>query len=272
MDVRIVVLRDPTTKITPIITLEVVSDDPDSGTADVSPSEIQDTSDVTVRGLNQTKPRHNAKLRLQAKLKSTGKVLAMSPGFSVCAHPLNWKCTFLGDIPGDSDRVHKDPRQAALEKAQRLGLWVKDEWESDSLNVCDLNEVEIIERVRTLHRDNPPFGEEDIHTQPTPNAGSVFTFDKHSVAWTTITKGRAGRFVAQQLCSFTCKRCGATGIVVPCSGYERTHEVFLDPKTNQWMHRTRKVGAAVVIDAFQTGAGKTSPAPITSSDHLIPDA
>lgn len=230
------------------IELSIINGSADNGTATVSPTRITKTSTVTVTGGDQTKPGHAGKLKIQAKLDGTT-VKAESAGFTVCAHPQNWRNTFSSDIDGPDG----------------VGVAVQDDWDSDSDTFTHLDQTEISEKVRQGTPTSPPFptlasvtirntgylpGDQktvDTHTSPRPTAGPVGTWEK------------------TQLSLFKCKRCGTTDKVQPSSGLKVIHEVFKDGA--QWKHKTRKVGAAVTIGANTTQAGTAN---VTSLDHNLP--
>ena len=79
------------------IDLSIVNGSAENGTATVSPARITGTTVVTVTGGNQTTPGHDSQLKIQAKLDGA-EVKAESAGFTVCAHPVNYRDTYVSDI------------------------------------------------------------------------------------------------------------------------------------------------------------------------------
>jgi len=230
------------------IDLAVINTSVDNGTATVSPTRITKTTKVTVKGDVQTKPGHAGKLKIQAKLDGAT-VKAESAGFTVCAHPFNYRDPYHSDVNGAS-----------------IGMRVSDDWDSDSGTFADLDETEISELVAEVRSDSPPFGPRGagraVNSGYLP--GDQRTIDTHTIA-PRPPAGPAGKRIFDQLCIFKCKRCGATDKVMPNSGFKITHEVFLDGA--QWKHKTTKNGAAVTIGAHSTQAGGTN---ATSPDHNLP--
>lgn len=232
------------------IDLSIINGSADNGTATVSPTQITKTTKVTVKGLTQTKPGNGSKLKIQAKLDGNT-VKAESAGFTVCAHPLNWRNTYHGDINTPT----------------KVGVAVQDDWDSDSGTFSDLDETEISEVVEyTGTNDNPPFPARGAVTPHNSGylPGNQKTVDSHSFSRAQIQKGPAGKSEAQQLSIFKCKRCGAVDKTQPNSGLKRVHEVYQDGST--WKHRTKKVGAKVKIGAYETEAGNAN---VTSSEHTL---
>lgn len=213
------------------IELSIINSSGDNGSATVFPNRITKSATVIVTGGAQTTPEHAGQLQIQAKLDGNT-VKATSAGFSVCAHPLNMAETFGRDINTDS----------------AVGVILRVATQSDSGQFSDLDKVEVSEVVEQFRKDEPPFKEgsgfvnnsgfgpiipprgqsvTDTHAEPRPAPGP---------------KGKSNRI---QLHIFNCKRCGAVNKVVPKSGYDITHEVFLVGRV--FKHRVTKVGAAIGI-------------------------
>jgi hypothetical protein len=230
------------------IDLSIANTSSDTGTATVSPSSLSGdgTFKVTVAGGAQTKSGHGGQLKIQAKLDGT--VKAESPGFTVCAHPINYRDTFNSDVDGPA-----------------VGVRVNDDWDSDSGTFTDLKEAETSEIVGEGKSDSPPFPPKGSGTGV--NSGYMpadsKTVDSHTIG--RPPAGPAGTRVFTQLQIFKCHRCGATDKNQPNSGFNIIHEVF--KVGSKWKHKTRKVGAAATIGAFSSQAGTAS---VTSPDHDLP--
>jgi hypothetical protein len=232
--------------------LSIINVSADNGKATVSPTRITQTTKVTVTGVDQTKPGHGGQLKIQAKLDGAT-VKAESAGFTVCAHPINFRDSFHSDIS----------------TAGGVGMRVQDDWDSDSGTFSDLDETEISEVVQMGAVTSPPFAPAAASPLQTSSylAGNSRTVDSHQEP--RPAAGPAATLVQDQLSLFKCKRCGVTDKVMPKSGLRITHEVFKDGA--QWKHRTRKVGAAVTIGANSTQAAATTPAVgIVSPNHNLP--
>jgi hypothetical protein len=228
------------------IDLSIINGSAENGTATVSPTQITATSVVTVTGGAQTQPGHAGKLKIQAML--GGAVTAESAGFTVCAHPLNYRDTYHSDVNGTS-----------------VGVRVSDDWDSYSGTFSDLDNTEISEVVQQGARTSPPF---NPLASVVPQNSGYLSGDQRSVDTHSLPRplaGPAGTAEKLQLTIFKCKRCGATDKVQANSGMKIVHEVF--QSGTAWKHRTRKVGAAVTIGAYSTQAGSAS---VTSPDHNLP--
>ena len=229
------------------IELSIINSSRDNGSATVFPNRITKSTTVRVTGGAQTMPLHAGQLQIQAKLDGTT-VKATSRGFSVCAHPLNMEETFGRDINSDS----------------AVGLIVRIAIKSDSGRFDDLDEVDMSEVVEQFHKDQPPFkdGSGFANTSPyqpiIPKQGPRTMVDSHVEPRPTPgPKGKANRI---QLHIFHCKRCGAVNKVVPKSGFDILHEVFLVGKV--FKHKVTKVGAAIGIrvgaNVFNATAGSAT--------------
>jgi len=213
------------------IELSIVNNSPLHGTATIFPTRITHSGTVTVRVGAETTPGHAGRLQIQARLNGKD-VKATSEGFSVCAHPLNFRVRFHKD--------HFDNSGA--------GMIVKETLESDSSRFADLDRVEMSEAVESFRKDEPPFHEGsgfvknskylpaipppgtfmgDTHVEPRPKAGP---------------KGVAEKIQAHM---FRCLRCGAADKAVPNSGFDIKHEVFGVGK--QFKHRVTKKGEQIGI-------------------------
>ncbi|WP_051891263.1 hypothetical protein [Chryseobacterium sp. JM1] len=235
------------------VDLSIINSNADNGNASVTPSTITATTTVIIKGTAKTNPGHGGQLKIEAKV--AGVVKATSPGFTVCCHPINYTDTYAGEVYTSA----------------RLGVIVQDGWSSDNGVFADLKEIEIKEVVDYVGKnDSPPF-------QPRGGAasnsgylpGDQLTQDTHSISRAGITLGKPGITEANQLCIYKCKCCGANDIVHPNSGFQRIHEVFNSGTATapQWKHRTKKIGAAVTINGFITGAGNAN---VVSLEHSLP--
>jgi len=234
------------------IEVSIVEGSDENGTASVSPEKITQTTKVTVTGGKQTSPKNGGKLKIQASL--GGKVLALSPGFTVCAHPLNFRDVFDSDI------------NETLQGKHVIGMHVLDSWDSDSGEVPlqgilrDLNKVKIKELLLEPKPKQPPF-----HDFPADHSGYnlaiVASVDRHSIL--IPDAGPAADWVKSQLSVYQCDRCGCTDIVMPNSGLLIKFHVFND---KGWKFFAEKVGAHVMVNGFTTAAGsasvKTKPVPL----------
>jgi hypothetical protein len=236
-------VEPPLEKLCPqeFIEVSIVGGSEDNGTATVSPTKITRTTTVTVTGGNQTNPKSGGNLKIQASL-SGKKVLATSAGFTVCAHPLNFKNVFDSNI------------DETLQEKHVIGMYVKDSWESDSgaaaLNgtLRDLNKVQIKELVLESRPKEPPF-----HDYPSDhsdyNLGIIFSTDRHSILYPDA--GPQADWVKPQLSIYKCDRCGCKDIVMPNSGL---HIIFHVVNDNGFKFFAEKVGTKVVINGFAATA------------------
>lgn len=235
------------------IDLAIINSSADNGNATVTPSSIKATATVIVKGTAMTKPGHGGKLLIEAKV--AGVAAANSQPFTVCCHPIDFTDTYAAEV----------------NTPDRLGVIVQDGWSSDNSVFTDLKEVEIKEVVDYVGiNDSPPFRPRG---GPASNSGYLpgdqLSQDTHSIPRASITLGRAGITEANQLSIYRCKCCGANDIVHPNSGLKRIHEVYNvgTATAPQWKHRTRKIGVAVTINTFITGAGNAN---VTSQEHNLP--
>lgn len=224
----------------------------DNGTATVTPAKITKTATVTVAGVKQTVPRHGGNLKVQARLGN--RVLALSPGFTVCAHPLNFKDVFDSNI------------EDTLQEKHVIGMQSTSSWESDSGTaavggiVADLNKVQIQELLLEPRPPEPPF-----HNYPFDHSGyelgNAFTTDRHAILYPEA--GPKGDWTLSQLSIFKCDRCGCRDIVMPNSGMHITFRVV---NGNGWKFLVEKTGAQVLVNGFSSAAAtaqiKTDPVPL----------
>jgi hypothetical protein len=231
------------------IELSIINVGAENGTATVSPARITKTTIVTVTGGHQTQPGHGGQLKIQAKLDGAA-VKAESLGFTVCAHPINYRDTFAADVD-----EHAPPN--------RVGVVVQDGWDSDSGTFADLDQAWDSEVVEYDVPTSPPFHAGGGYDNSDYQRANVLTQDRHRIR--RPTAGPAASWERRQVCKFKCDRCGATDKVHPNSGFKIIHSVFLD--SGHWKHHVRKFGAAVTAGAYTSEAGT---ADVTSPDHLLP--
>ena len=232
------------------INLSIINGNANNGNATVTPATISSTTKVLVEGIAKTKPGNAGMLRIKAEV--DGKIKALSRGFSVCCHPINYTDTFLRDF----------------DESGQVGVVVEDGWSSDNGNTTDLSDTEISEVVAHDGQiDSPPF--QNLNGVNIRNSrylpGDRLTTDTHSMPRSMITLGTPGIMEANQLCIYRCNCCAAIDIPLPNSGFKRTHRVF--KVGEKWMHRTEKIGAAVTIGTYSTEAGVAN---VTSSNHDLP--
>jgi len=227
--------------------LSVANTSADNGTATISPAQVSanGTYKVTVTGAAQTKPGNGGQLKIQAKM--DGAVKAESPGFTVCAHPVNYSDTFAAD----------------LNTPTKVGVVVQDGWDSDSGTFTDLDKAEDSEVVEYDAPTSPPYsGGGGAHNSGYQAANSL-TQDTHSIG--RPAAGPAAPWERRQVCIFKCHRCGVADKVHPKSGFKIIHDVFLDG--THWKHHVKKIGAAVTARAYTSEAGTAN---VISPDHLLP--
>lgn len=229
------------------VELSIINGSADNGTATVAPARITKTTTVTVTGGDQTKKDHGGQLKIQAKLDGAT-VKAESSGFTVCAHPINWRDAKAGDID-DPDVV---------------GVVVQDDWDSDSGTFADLDETEISEVVEYDAPTTPPYdGAAGAHNSGYLPGNSP-TQDTHTIV--RPAAGPAAPWERRQVSIFKCHRCGADDKVQPNSGLKIIHDVF-DAGGGHWKHHVRKIGAKVTARGYTSEAGAAN---VTSDDHDLP--
>ena len=207
---------------TDVIELSIAHCGWNNGIALINPTSIQSSQQVTVTGAIQTEPGRAGALQIEARM--NGALLAVSNGFSVCAHPVSLTTRFYQSIDDDA----------------QLGMIVIEELPSDTGDNFYLNQVDWEEVVEEITRDIPPFQ----HGTPRPSdwlpcvppPGFNAISDRH--AEPRPDAGPAGKTLKVQAHMFTCKRCGATEIPVPDSGFEIEHVV--KKIGADWMHQVFK--------------------------------
>ncbi len=223
------------------VALSIINGSADNGTATVSPASITKTTTVTVHGGAQTKPGNAGQLKIQAKL--DGAVKAESAGFTVCAHPINYRDTLDHDIEG----------------AGVVGVAVQDDWDSDSGRMADLNQTMIKELVDEPAPTVPPY-HDDVFGHSDYMDGHLPSVDSHTIH--KPDPGPKADWTMSQLSIYKCKRCGCVDIDQPNSGLKIIHHVV--QVRGDWKHRTQKIGAAVTIGAHTSNAAV---ARVVSDDH-----
>ena len=207
------------------IDVEVINTSPLNGIAVIADRKrIQSSTTVAVLGSSQTESGHSGKLQIQASL--NGKVLAVSNGFSVCAHVRSITTQFLNSV----------------DELAGVGMTMKETLESDSGASSHLDQVQWHELVDPIVRDEPPFGggsgfiNNTVDYIPAIPPAGKFIGDRHVEP--RPSAGPKGRVVKVQVHVFKCNRCGAVDKAIPFSGYEITHEVFPDGST--FSHKVTK--------------------------------
>ncbi len=189
---------------------------------------------LQLRGVTQTQPGHAGNLMLEVLL-SEGPLLARSDGFSVAAIPQNWSVT--GWQPTDEEGF--------------VGLDIQDEWESDSGQLGDLDEVQITEVMETVTKTGCCMG------LPERDSGYIIahevSIDAHAIRDEYMTG--PGRWVVNQTHAFRDRRTGANGISMANSGYRITLEVKKKPSSSAYQVTVTKEGAALTVRGVSSGAG-----------------
>jgi hypothetical protein len=216
------------------IQLSIAGGGLDAGTATVSPDRITKTTTVTVQGLDPTKPDFSAqkkpqfagRLKIQAKLDGK-QLLAESQGFTVCAHPLNWREEFDSDI------------DETLQQKHVVGMYVKLFCDSDSGDVKDLRGVMIKELLDFSARPKePPFHYYPFDVSDYQLAIALGT-DRHTILFPDDSPD--ADWIIPQLSVYKCLHCGCTDIVQPNSGLK----IIFHVKDRKFF--VEKVGARVTV-------------------------
>lgn len=180
------------------VQLDVINGSSNNGIASISGNATLTSSGfTTVIGGTQPSPGYAGNLKIRARL--DGRDVAFSAGFSVCAHPIN----FRQDGPG------VDIGGGTLRFTYR--------WDSDGGLIDQLDQVTIGEIVSydqanctncTYYPPNPPF--QYAHVQPselTYSANGGLGVDTHSNG--SITAGPAASYTATQYYRYWCSRCSS---------------------------------------------------------------
>jgi hypothetical protein len=207
-----------------------------NGTATVNGSntvQVATTGNINLLGQTQTQPGNAGKLRLVAKIGST--IIANSNYFSIAAIPQNWQITFNSLVTGT-----------------RRGIRVNNNWESDSGNLADLDQVQRSEKVQY----NSGTG---VFSSVTSGNNSGFLpgnnaprVDSHSVPVSMLTG--VGNISANQLFIFKDARTGANNIPAKNSGFVITRDVTQDSSGNLNI-TTSKVGQATNSHGYSATGG-----------------
>lgn len=171
------------------IDLEVTGVNGLNGGAIVRPSQISRSQSVSVLGFAQTEPRHAGNLRIQASL--GGKTLAVSNGFSICAHPSGVSFVKKGE----------------LDDGSHVGMEVTVLLESDSGSTSHLDQARWTELAEEVQRDSPPFsatGATLIQPDYLPCIDRLPFVDQHGYR---PFAGDVGKHVIEQVHIFKCLRC-----------------------------------------------------------------
>jgi hypothetical protein len=194
---------------------------------------------LQLRGVTQTQPGHAGYLMLEVLL-SGGSLLAQSDGFSVAAIPQNWSVT--------------NWQQTNVKGF--VGLDIQDEWESDSGQLGDLDEVQITEVMETALKTGCCMGLPEKDSGYT--VADEVSIDAHAILGTYMTG--PGKWVVNQTHAFRDRRTGANGISMTKSGYKITLEVKKKPSSSGYHVTVTKEGADLTVRgvASKAGAGRIS--------------
>jgi hypothetical protein len=239
-----------------VIDISIVNSSPQNGTATVAPNRITKTATVIVTGGQQTEPGNAGKLQIQASLNGT--IKAVSPGFSICAHPLNLRSKILEkglakDFKDGGD-VFTDISAGAI---------VHETLESDSGVFDDLDKGEWSEVVEMLQRPSPPWPQgsgivNNSGFKPIKPPDRTIIGDQHLDS----RPGPGPAAVAERLQAhmFNCFRCGANEAAVPNSGFSITHNVT-DPQNNgKFRYQFKKTPTDIGVKAQSGKSIKTNKA------------
>ena len=224
-------------KIEPTLTsgyvqFEVIDGSSSNGTAEIAVHTTRTSEGpISVRGVSQTSPGSAGNLRVRASLNG-GSQSTLSRGFSVCAHPTNFR-----QIQGSAD--------------QYGNLVFRYQWDSDSGSLSKLSKVTLGEHVsypgpsRSYRPPNPPFNV----SYPNPtisngNAKAGAATDTHYAP--SFSAGPASRFGATQHYRYKCQRCNMTdfrNILGPL--YIIRIVEFVD---GVWRYRAKKSGVTAIVN------------------------
>jgi len=223
--------------------------DAEAGTATVSDPVtgiLTQSATIKVLGGTQTTVGHSKKLTIIAKLDGAGPVIARSGGFSVCAHPVNYRLT------GFYSHVVILPANAL-----RYGIWVADRWDSDdsTSNADLLDKVMLREDVRLSNPGNPPWQPRNLIVGGwLAGNGKAFqdysvgtSKDKHFVPADSLPNlpSQAGAKVFAQRHIFYCTRCGmveGNAVDIASGNFTITADCTLNA-TQEYQVVTTKEGA-----------------------------
>ena len=209
----------------------------DNGSATLSANSITASGVVNIIGGSQTKPGFTGKIKLMAGY--NGKLVAMSNGFSVCAHEDSMQRQFFRDV-NDS----------------HIGVMVALTKTSDSGSVNDLDQFLDSEKIEYGVENFPPFNEPYIRNT------SDYMPDlppPHQMETDTYSVGRpsdvqtAGVMQVFQAHIFHCLRCGARDKPIPRSGYYIEQKIFKAGKGGGWQHQTTCEGERTGFKLPDTG-------------------
>ena len=220
------------------IQLSIAGGGPEAGTATVSPDRITKTTRVTVQGGDPTKadfstidtpqkPKFAGKLKIQAKLDGK-QLLAESPGFTVCAHPLNWREEFDSNIDDTMQGKHV------------IGMYVKIFCNSDSGEFKDLARGAMISELLdfSARPKEPPFHYYPFSTSRYQHAVALGT-DRFAILVPDASPD--ADWIIPQWSVYRCLRCGCIDIVQPNSGMKLIFHV----KNRKFF--VEKVGARITV-------------------------
>ncbi len=223
------------------------------GSATVSPSNITQSTTVTITGGQQSWGQGTSAAPNNIKLKAkVGPSVLAQEAFTVCAHPTDFATSRRIDV-NDIDLV---------------GVVVNVTWGSDSGSVPHLNKTRRKEAVALSSTNNPPFTDTagPMTGDWVPGDASQST-DYVLYRRAYIASGPPGDCIFSQLFEFDCERCGVTGAVCSKSGFKHQHNLRFDISDFKWKHKTTKSGSNVNVGQRSASAGSGS---ATSYDHTIP--
>lgn len=237
----------------------------------VGSHELQQSGRITVRGTSQTEPGHSGQITVQADW--NGRTVAVSDGFSVCAHP---NAVWNGPecLPHASADISGDV----------AGMLVQIRITSDSGAVSDLDLIRDLELVSDLYGYEGP-GVANWPAKPQTAKSEpirAYMTDTHTTALAML-KGhvrrfqkQAGRWCNDQLDVFSCPRCGMqpdvheSYVVIPNSGFivERRFYPSIEGRIR---HTIRKYPASVQIGSSYSdaGPGETLEITLDIQDRLV---
>ena len=214
------------------VQFDVINGSSSNGRAEITVHATRTSSGpIAVRGVSDTSPGSAGSLRIRASLNG-GSQSTLSRGFSVCAHPTNFRQT-----QGSAD--------------QYGNLVFRYQWNSDSGSLSKLSKVTLGEHVsypgpsRSYRPPNPPFNVS--YPNPTISNGNAkvgAATDTHYAP--SFSAGPASSFVATQHYRYKCQRCNMTdfrNILGPL--YIIRFVEFVD---GVWRYRAKKSGVTAIVN------------------------
>jgi len=227
----------------------------------VSGQELEESGEIVLQGVRQTKPGCGGNLRLIACLNGAVQCGSSEP-FSVCAHP----CA-VENGPEHRPKFYPDPDPAG----NLVGMHVRISVLSDSGVVEDLDQVDEREIVSdTIDRTPSMKGHPKVKitVQKAMQSAPQVDVDDHTMNVMLIhgindnvLKGDAGSWTNDQFDEFLCKRCGtehSVAAVIPNSGYRLIRSLYTD-QDGRLHYRVDKTSRAVTIAGRTSAAGPSGP-------------